>query len=296
MAHLDFLHLFVLETIETKQQRCYMPEGAEVRIISEGLSQKVGLRKIVNIVPISGRYTKSQIPGLEMIREKIQSDGAVKVTGIGVKGKLIFWMLSNEMFLLNTLGMTGTWSKDRNHKHARVRFDFNEGEPIFFVDTRNFGTIKIIKGKRKFLEKLQSLGPDMLNDSVSFEKFSSSLDKKPHWTVAKSLMTQSVVSGVGNYVKAESLYRAKISPHRLVGSLSTKEISDLHTAVRDVLRQAYNSRGASLKDYKDTDGLEGSASLEFMVYGLKKDPFGHKVIKEKTDDGRTTHWVPDVQK
>ena len=273
-----------------------MPEGAEVRIISEGLSRNVGIRKITSITALSGRYTRKQIPGLDDFRTLIKEKGSVKVTGVGVKGKLIFWMLTDETFLLNTLGMTGDWSIDENHKYARVKFDFNSGDPVYFVDMRNFGTIKLIKGKRKFLEKLESLGPDMLNEDVTFENFSLSLDKKPHWTIARALMNQSIVAGVGNYVKAESLYRAKISPHRVIGSLSSSEMKSLNNAIKTVLRLAYVGRGASIRDYKDVDGNPGTATLEFMVYGLKKDPLGHKVIKEKTDDGRTTHWVPNIQK
>ena len=66
-----------------------MPEGAEVRIISEGLSQKVGVRKITNVTALSGRYTKKQISGLDILCELIKEKGSVKVTGVGVKGKFI---------------------------------------------------------------------------------------------------------------------------------------------------------------------------------------------------------------
>tara|TARA_R110000824_G_scaffold60853_14_gene162442 strand:+ start:20781 stop:21602 length:822 start_codon:yes stop_codon:yes gene_type:complete len=272
-----------------------MPEGAEVRIIGESLSQKVGLRKLVRIEPISGRYTKKQIPGLEILQAQIHEKGPVKVIGVGVKGKLIFWILSDEIFLLNTLGMTGSWTKNGEHKHARVRFDFTLGDSVFFSDVRNFGTIKLLKGKRHFLKKLESLGPDMLNENVSFEKFAAALDKKPHWEICKALMNQTIVCGVGNYVKAEALYRARISPHRLVGSLSSADISCLNESVQSVLSGAYAAMGASIRDYVDPDGNQGDAANQFLVYGHKKDPHDNEVIKETTADGRTTHWVPNVQ-
>jgi formamidopyrimidine-DNA glycosylase len=266
-----------------------LPEGAECRIISEGLAKKVGTRICTSIVPVSGRYTKNPLPGLELFEP-------TRVVGVGVKGKLIFWILENETFLLNTLGMSGTWTKDPDHSHVRVRFDFSTGDPVFFVDARNFGTMKVIKGKKTFIDKLNSLGPDLLNEDVSNERFVEALDKKPHWTVAKAIMNQSVVCGVGNYVKAEALYRAEISPHRLVGSLSTEELKALNVCCQIVLRQAYNGRGASIRTYRDSDGNVGEATLQFMVYGKSHDPKGNEVVREKTDDGRTTHWVPAVQK
>ena len=265
-----------------------MPEGAECRIISEGLAKKVGTRVCTGIVPVSGRYTKKPLPGLELFEP-------TRVVGVGVKGKLIFWILENETFLLNTLGMTGNWTKDPDRDHIRIRFDFNTGDPVFFYDVRNFGTMKIIKGKRAFIDKLNSLGPDMLNEDVSYESFAAALDRKPHWTLAKAIMDQSVVCGVGNYVKAEALYRSELSPHRVVGSLSSEEMKALNLNCQIVLRQAYNGRGASIRTYRDTDGNVGEATLQFMVYGKTHDPHGNEVVREKTSDGRTTHWVPNVQ-
>ena len=136
----------------------------------------------------------------------------------------------------------------------------------------------------------------MLSESVTFEQFASALDKKPHWTIAKALMNQSVICGVGNYVKAESLYRAELSPWRLVGSLSSKEMKALNLCVQHVLQQAYADKGATIKTYRNTDDKPGGASFHFMVYGKKIDPHGNDVIKEETADGRITHWVPTVQK
>ena len=266
-----------------------MPEGAEVRIISEGLAQKVRSRVCTAIVPVSGRYTKKKIPGVELFMPS-------RVTGVGVKGKLIFWIFNNDTFLLNTLGMSGTWSSNGDHKHARVKFEFETGDPVFYVDTRNFGTIKIVHGKSALISKLDTLGPDMLNENVTLHDFCEALDQKKHWTIAKALMNQSIVCGVGNYVKAEALYRAKISPHRTVGSLSSSELAKLNDSCQVVLRQAYNSNGATIMTYRDASGNAGSASLQFMVYGKKTDPAGSEVIREKTEDGRTTHWVPAVQK
>ena len=265
-----------------------MPEGPEVKIIGEGLTKNVSSRKITNVTPLSGRYTKKDISGLEYFKPS-------RVLGVGVKGKLIFWIFDNNMFMLNTLGMTGRWSQTRT-KHARVRFDFETGDSVYFIDTRNFGTLKFVTGKLSLLKKLKTLGPDMLSEDVSDEDFCFALDKKPHWTLAKAIMTQSIICGVGNYVKAEALYRAKLSPHRLVGSLSCDDLRELNHAIKTVLRQAYNSKGASFKNYQNFDGVPGNATPEFLVYGRKYDPYDNNVIKEATSDGRMTHWVAEIQK
>lgn len=266
-----------------------MPEGAEVKIIGEGLSKFVGSRSLVSVTPLSGRYTKKPIDGLDA------AGLPAKVLGVGVKGKLIFWMFENDSFALSTLGMTGTWSQ-RETRHARIRFDFDQGEPVFFVDSRNFGTFKFIRGRSNFLQKLNSLGPDMLSENVSLSTFQERLLKYSERTLPEVLMDQTVICGVGNYVKAEALWRARLSPHRTVSTLTESDMSNLCDSVKEVLRLAYRGRGASIRDYRDANGDEGEATLEFAVYGLKKDPMGNSIVREETLDGRVTHWSPGWQK
>ena len=127
------------------------------------------------------------------------------------------------------------------------------------------------------------------------DSFINSLRRKDKKTVVEALMDQSVVSGVGNYVKAEALYLAKISPHRLVSSLTNAELCDLNAATRSVLVNSFESGGATLKSYQDFYGEAGDATQRFAVYGRKSDPAGREIIKEQTKDGRTTHWVPGIQ-
>lgn len=250
------------------------PEGAEVKLIGEKLAKLVGTRKLVTVVPMNGRYVKKPIFGLEDMAPHLPT----KVIGVGVKGKLIFWILSNDHFLLNTLGMTGTWS-GQHSIHARVRFDFDSGGPVYFVDTRNFGSLKFVYGRNSFKRKLDELGPDMLSEPITYPQFAERLDAKSHWPICKVLMDQRVIAGVGNYVKSESLYRAKISPHRLVGSLSGTELNDLMREIQSVLREAY----------------EKPNSDRFLVYRKKTDPIGNPITSEMTKDGRRTHWVPAIQ-
>lgn len=109
-------------------------------------------------------------------------------------------------------------------------------------------------------------------------------------------MDQSVISGVGNYVKAEALYLAELSPHRTVGSLTLAETDVLHQQIINVMKAAYNTGGATFSTYRNPDGSRGNAQQRFVVYGNKVDPLGNPVIKEETRDGRTTHWCPTIQK
>jgi len=217
----------------------------------------------------------------------------LKIAGAGCHGKFIFIILENEWTIWNTLGMSGTWSGSHN-KHSRVRL-YLDRESIFFNDIRNFGTLKIVKGKDFLIDKLNSLGPDMLNDDVKNDDFLRRIRMCNKKTIAQAVMDQSVISGVGNYLKAESLYISKISPHRTCKSLSDQEIILLNENIKKTIRASYETGGATISTYSGFEGEIGEYSQRFLVYNQKTDPHGNTVIKEKTKDGRTTHWVPEVQ-
>ncbi len=266
-----------------------MPEGPEVKIIGESLAKWTSSKKVSEINVLSGRYLKKDIPGLDYARSNTPLD----IVGVGVHGKFIYWITRNDIFLYNTLGMTGEWSKERN-KHSRVEIKLEDGS-VYFNDQRNFGTLKFVEGRSNLIQKLKSLGPDLLSESVSDQKFIERFRAKDKWTIAKAMMDQSVVAGIGNYVKAEALWRARLSPHRTVASVSDASLAQLKKCCQDVLVSSYKDGGASIKNYRRPDGSLGQYTSRFAVYNQKKDPDGNDVVKESTADGRTTHWVPTVQ-
>ena len=79
-------------------------------------------------------------------------------------------------------------------------------------------------------------------------------------------------------------------------TITDAEFADLNDAIKRVMRVSYDSGGATIQSYQSFDDKPGSYTQKMVVYGQKTDPEGNTVIKEKTDDGRTTHWVPEVQK
>lgn len=268
-----------------------MPEGAEVKIIAEGLAHALTNKTITKVEILSGRYEKKVPDGWD----ELQSALPLKVIGGGCHGKFIFALFDNERYLWSTLGMTGVWSPIE-YKHARVLIETQDGTKLYFSDMRNFGTLKFVIGKQAMLKKLKSLGPDMLSGEVPAELFKDRMLTKKSRTIAQNLMDQKLVCGVGNYVKAEALYHARISPHRVTSTLTDDEFARLNDACQKVLKDSYDMGGSTIRTYKTFDGKEGGYSSQFCVYGQEKDPLGYDVVREETKDKRTTHWVPELQK
>ncbi len=268
-----------------------MPEGPEVKRFGQDLAQVVSGRYLDDVKILSGRYTKKEIPGLSELIKSLPT----RVIGVGVHGKFLYWVLQNGYFLYSSLGMTGHWGS-KKQKHSRVLLKFSDESEVYYTDQRNFGTLKFVYGKHELQKKIGTLGPDMLSEDVTHVKFRNRIKKKEAWTISKAIMDQSIIAGVGNYVKAEALWLAEISPHRQVSSLNDLEINSLNESIKNVLRNSYQSGGETIRSYKTFDGTEGQYARRVAVYNQKKDPNGLDVIKEKTEDGRTTHWVPQVQK
>ncbi|HIL27366.1 MAG TPA: hypothetical protein EYG21_08310 [Nitrospinaceae bacterium] len=267
-----------------------MPEGPECRRIAESLAKFASNRTITSIEILSGRYTKKIPSGLDIIADNIP----VPVAGIGVHGKFIYWILGKEFSIWNTLGMTGSWVTEEHH-HNRVRFSFLNGDYLYFRDQRNFGTLKFVRGKHQLIEKLQSLGPDMLSQEVADDEFIRIFRKRNKYNICKVLMDQSLVSGIGNYVKADSLWLAKINPHSKVSELSDIQLKILKNSIEEVLKESYRSGGATIRTYQNLDGQKGEYASRFLVYNRKVDSEGNNVVREPTPDGRTTHWSPAHQ-
>lgn len=268
-----------------------MPEGAECKLTAESLARALSGRTIERVEVLSGRYAKKPFGG----HADLVTELPKRVVGAGCHGKFIYILLDGgDSSLWSTLGMAGHWS-GRASNHARVRLSLDDGTDVYYNDTRNFGTLRWSRGRRMLAQKLKSLGPDMLSGDVSHEQFQAAMLRKPKWTLAQVLMDQSVIAGVGNYVKADSLWMARLSPHRKVDSLSLEEFEALNDSIKRVLRDSYESQGATIKSYKGFDDESGSYGERFLCYGRREDENGEEVIKEETLDGRTTWWVPTRQ-
>jgi len=238
---------------------------------------------IKSVKVMSGRYLKKPIENLNsLVGKEIQS--------FDCKGKFI-WIDLDDVIVFNTLGMTGNWSREKS-KHSRIEFTFYENDTLYFNDIRNFGTFQV-KTRSELEKKLKSIGPDMLSNPP--DDFVARLRKYNHKNICEVIMNQKVISGVGNYIKAESLWYSRINPFVLIKDLTDTNLETLKKAIVFVINKSYAEQGATIQSYYTFNGEEGSASQGFVVYGREKDFNGHDVIKSQTLDKRTTHWVKERQ-
>lgn len=266
------------------------PESPECLRIGEYLYQSAREGKILTDVQvISGRYTKKPLPGLVDLKQRLP----LEVQAGGVHGKFIFLLFSDGSSLHNTLGMSGFWT-DQKTKHTRVEFDFS-GSKIYYTDMRNFGTLKWTPNQSELKEKIKSLGPSIMHKDFPPNDVVARFRKRDRWNICKALMDQSIIAGVGNYLKSEVLYACRVNPNSSVEDLEDEKLVEICMTVSEMAWTSYKLGGATIQSYRNPDGSEGEYSRRFSVYAQKYDPEGNEVQRISTPDGRTTHWVPSIQ-
>jgi len=188
--------------------------------------------------------------------------------------------------------MTGQWS-ETNNGHGCLEMSFEDGSVLYYNDIRHFGTLKIITNQ-ELQKKLSSLGWNpLMTLHTSYLNFLRS-KLKSEKQIGELLLDQSIFCGVGNYIRAEALFQAKINPFTSAKNLTNKQIDVLCEAVRDVMIKSYHLQGASFLTHKTSTGEKGNYSNFFQVYGQTKTP-QHLNVEKRSCGGRSIFWCPEVQ-
>jgi DNA-formamidopyrimidine glycosylase len=265
-----------------------MPESAEVRIVADWL--KSNLQDcVIRSVEVAGKFVKRPIARIEELNHK-------RVIGVRCRGKVIAMDTESDISIVSTLGMTGLWTHDEM-SHTAIRM-MCERPPtrgmfsIYYVDQRRFGNFKVVD-THSATSKLDSLGWDPLAEPTAYGKVKvRALKYKNKKTpVCEVLLDQDVFAGCGNYLRAETMYRAGVDPWMEWRNLSTSDVDVLCTTLAEIVAESYKNKGASLENFVDGDGNKGEYVGLLKVYGKKKDPDGRDVLRRKDSKGRTVWWV-----
>lgn len=267
-----------------------MPEGPEVKSMMTGLGSLVQNKELVSLEVCKDSFGK-KVKGF---------DNFVPATVVNCnsKGKCGWIELSSGKYLTFGFGMTGRFSLTSTDKHNAVKLIFRSQDDdliVFFNDIRNFGHVWLLD-QADYSTKIKALGPCILSPQIEpLETIVSRLRRRNSKTICEALMDQGILSGIGNYIKAEILYTTAIHPMKRVEQLEDNHLYSIYLAARELAAAAYAAGGASLYTYRDLDGEETEFKHQLKIYGKSHDPAGNIVEKMSTPDDRTTHYVPAVQ-
>jgi len=219
---------------------------------------------------------------------------------------LIHLGMSGRMIITPLDGTQSDMLADFHHlhaapkKHDHVVLDMIDGTRITFNDPRRFGAMDLIPTDELDAHKLIAhLGPEPMGNEFQAAYLATKLkDKKS--PIKSALLDQRIVSGLGNIYVCESLWRAGIDPKRLSGKVSRAKIDVLVPVIRDVLSEAIEAGGSSLKDHRQTNGDLGYFQHSFAAYGREgeacRTPNCKGIIKRIVQAGRSTFFCAKCQK
>lgn len=299
-----------------------MPEIVEVKKYCDFINKHFKNKKLNSIKILKGRYKKhGKFEGYNEIIKNLP----LKLLQAKSKGKFIYITFENNITIYCTLGLSGGWTykkkdsdkfqfpqimeflnvkdidkyQDISLDHLNIEFTFKKGS-LYFFDTLSYGTINVSNDINKLNKKLNSLGPDIMDIDTDFDLFNERINKIQNKKIGNVIVNQKIISGIGNYLRADILWMAKISPHRLIKNLSRAEIKKIYQASRDLTWGVYDmKKGKKLEIISKNAKLPRDYKRDFFVYYEDEDIYGNKVKKEELYEGsqkRIIYWVPKRQK
>lgn len=297
-----------------------MPELPEVETVRRGLEPALVGRRVKSV-----RLNRPDLrfPFPAQLAETVSGKC---VTALRRRAKYILIELDSGHALLVHLGMTGrftVWPPDgaaRNlgefyyaeqaghaghGAHDHVVIDLDDGARVVYTDPRRFGFMDLVEPDGTDHNRfLAGLGVEPLGNELHADLLGTALAGRRS-PLKAALLDQRIIAGLGNIYVCEALYRARLSPRRLSGSIVRKRgpsprIEQLVHAIRSVIAEAIEAGGSTLRDYARTDGSAGDFQQRFDVYDrageVCRTPGCTSRIRRIVQSGRSSFYCPTCQR
>ncbi|MEO0335211.1 MAG: bifunctional DNA-formamidopyrimidine glycosylase/DNA-(apurinic or apyrimidinic site) lyase [Pseudomonadota bacterium] len=272
-----------------------MPELPEVETVKRGLSHLMGPSRVIESVSLSKKALRFPYPN--QFSKKLKN---FEVEKLERRSKYLLFV-GQKRVLVNHLGMTGNWRESDNldrESHDHVLIKFNKGLSLVYNDVRRFGFFDLVS-REKLAESrwFQHLGPEPLPpEKLHIDDVVDAI-KRRRSAVKSVIMDAKVIVGVGNIYASEALFRAGIRPQIQANRISKARLKTLVKCIQEVLAEAIESGGSTIKDFKDSGGSSGYFQTQFNVYGKSGSlcRVCDTPIRSEMITGRNTFWCPSCQ-
>lgn len=278
-----------------------MPEGPEVRVVANKIAKTLPGRMITNFY----KDDKAKTIGFNNLK------CPVTIIEVRSHGKKIIIDIDTGHMIITSLGMTGRFQYVAGN-HSHIRLDISDYKisgrfkimkfafSLYLDDYRNMGGMDIIPNAGIPLY-FRDIGPDLLqlaldqNTWIPLATWTAifTQNKLLKRMICDVLIDQSLIAGLGNYLRCEILYYSAIHPERLVKDITQEEWDRIRTVSHKIISLSYAYGGLTVQDFISPDGELGLYPK--VVYKEQYDPVGNPVIKTKIK-GKHIHWVPAIQK
>jgi formamidopyrimidine-DNA glycosylase len=296
----------------------FMPELPEVETVRRGLAP---VMEGARIARLTLNREGLRFPFPPRFRERVEG---ARIVALSRRAKYLVAELDSGEALIMHLGMSGrflivpaggtdraptadfTHEAGRLPQHDHVVFETQAGDRIIYNDARRFGFMDLapmagLAACRHF----SAMGIEPLGNELSGETLARLFAGKAA-PLKAALLDQRLIAGLGNIYVCEALFRARLHPEAPAGSLAGKDGAPLPAAhalaaiIREVLIEAVEAGGSTLRDFQHADGSLGYFQHSFRVYGREGGPCvaegcGGEVARI-VQSGRSTFFCARCQK
>lgn len=287
-----------------------MPELPEVETVRRGLQPVLEGRRLTRV---EARRPDLRFPFPEGFVQRLTG---ARLVALNRRAKYLMAELDRGETLVMHLGMSGRfeiarpegsvrpgefhYAADPNPKHAHVVFETEDGGRVTYYDPRRFGYMDLIETATLADHPwFKGLGPEPLSDAFDARRLETAFAGRKQGPKTL-LLDQRVVAGLGNIYVCEALNRAKISPFRPAAEVPRKKLGPLVDTIREVLAEAIEAGGSTLRDYAAADGALGYFQHRFRAYDREGEPCLNPgcggTIHREVQAGRSTFFCARCQK
>ncbi len=287
-----------------------MPELPEVETVRRGLAPHLEGRRIAGV-----RLNRPDL------RFAFPENFAARLTGAGIRpldrrAKYLLVPLDTGETLVIHLGMSGRLLMlhpagpvapgrfhhdiSRLEQHDHVVLSLDDGRRLIFNDPRRFGFMLLENSEALATHAaFADMGVEPLGNGFSAAHLLARFAGR-RTPIKAALLDQRHIAGLGNIYVCEALHRAGIAPERQAMTLREKEAIKLAGDIRDVLTEAIEAGGSTLRDFSHWDGALGYFQHAFRVYDREGEPCPTPrctgTIQRIVQSGRSTFHCPRCQK
>ncbi|MFM1859667.1 MAG: bifunctional DNA-formamidopyrimidine glycosylase/DNA-(apurinic or apyrimidinic site) lyase [Pseudomonadota bacterium] len=273
-----------------------MPELPEVEVVRLGLAPILEGQRLLSTWT-SGKSLRS-FAGCSSALQGLR--GQV-VSAVGRRSKILLIEFETHTLRLH-LGMSGVLTLESSpegdrlakdpHEHLALQF---ERHVLWFRDPRRFGDVQVCAPGAIWPASAQGVEP-LSADFDDGHLYQAA--KGVRQAVKPWLMSGAVVVGVGNIYASEALFRSGIHPNRQAGQVSEHRMRSLSQHIRDVLTEAIEKGGSTLRDFRGHAGRPGEYRNAHQVYGRQGTPCPkcQRPIRRMVQAQRSTFYCGNCQR
>jgi formamidopyrimidine-DNA glycosylase len=271
-----------------------MPELPEVETTVRGLARYLEGERLERVAL---NRADMRFPFPEGLVQRLTG---ARVTGFGRRAKYGLVHTDRGLTLVFHLGMSGRWRIDPEAigKHDHLELE-TTAHRFALCDPRRFGFVDLVSTDALGQwPAFAAMGPEPLGPEFTAGHLKTAFAGRRQ-AVKLLLLDQRIVAGLGNIYVCEALFRARIDPRKPAGKVSPAALGRLVAAVREVLAEAIDAGGSSLRDYARPDGQLGYFSKRFDVYDREGERCRRTdggTVRRLAQGGRSTWFCPRCQR